>query len=324
MKYALVFPNHVGAFEGTKGPIAGSLVAFAKARNIDMLFLTNCKNWDDYDALIYFHNRKPNIPATRAKVGWWLCDLRPPDQVVGTNGPGKLDYVFLCNRLFLDDFEDYYGAEAHHFPQCGNDMPMDRGRTLTGDAVFIGSVSNSSEPITVYLDSEGKIAGLTKQQVRDKECGNFAPRAATSSRRQSDRGYHCNRLPFLSLLQEHISVDIIKAEGTTVDSKWIYQRAPISLALSPPALGYTSNRLYNILSAKGFCLTMWFPEIEKIFENHKHLVWFRTPEEAVELAKFYLARPEARMKIQEAGYQEYLENHTVAHRIDGMLKIMSQ
>ncbi len=319
MKYALVFPDHTGT---PKGPITRSLLALAETRGIDKLFLTNGKDWDDYDALIYFHNKKPNIPATRVKVGWWLCDLRAPEQVVGTNGPGKLDYVFLCNRLFLDDYADYYGAEAHHFPQCGNDLPVDEGRILTGDAVFIGAVSKSIEPIKDYLDSGGKIAGLTKQQVRDKECGNFGPRPPRTSKRQSDRGYHSNRLPFLTLLQEHISVDIVKREGTTVDSKWLYQRAPISLALSPPVLGYTSNRLYNILSSKGFCLTMWFPGIEEMFENHKHLVWFRTPEEAVELATFYLARPEDRMKIQEAGYQEYLEKHTAAHRIDNMLKIM--
>ena len=114
MKYALVFPDHTGT---PSGPITKSLFALAETRGIDKLFLTNSKNWDDYDALIYLHNKKPGIPATRAKVGWWLCDLRAPEQVVGTNGPGKLDYVFLCNRLFLDDYADYYEAEAHHSPQ---------------------------------------------------------------------------------------------------------------------------------------------------------------------------------------------------------------
>jgi hypothetical protein len=326
MKYALVFPDHRGT---PKGPIPRSLFALTEKLGIDRLFLTNGANWDEYDALLYFHNRKPNIKAKSAKVGWWLCDLRVPEQVASLSlkdtvlteedTEGKLDHIFLCNRLLTEEYAEFYGAEAHYLPQCGNDLPVVTGRQLTGNTVFIGAVPGIPRehraegawktlppaPLHRFLDAAGNFRPFSREEVRRKE-------------------YHGNRLPLLLQLQQCLDIDLIAKEGTTLDTKWLYQNAPISLAISPPATGYTSNRLYNILSSKGFCLTMWFPGIEEIFENHKHLVWFRTPEEAVDLAKFYLARPEDRMQIQEAGYQEYTEKHTAAHRIDSMLKIMSQ
>ena len=108
-----------------------------------------------------------------------------------------------------------------------------------------------------------------------------------------------------------------------MDSKWLYQNTPINLAVSLPALGYTSNRVYNILASEGFCLTSWFPGIEDLFENRKHLVWFKSYGEAFQLAKYYLSHPDERDQIRKAGHQEYLAHHTVASRIDTMLEAMS-
>ena len=81
--------------------------------------------------------------------------------------------------------------------------------------------------------------------------------------------------------------------------------------------------MYNILASKGFCLVMWFPGLEDLFENHKHLVWFTSYGEALSLAKRYLANPDEREKIRKSGHAEYLANHTAAHRVDTMLEAMS-
>jgi spore maturation protein CgeB len=94
------------------------------------------------------------------------------------------------------------------------------------------------------------------------------------------------------------------------------------LAISPQYIGYTSNRLYNILASGGFCLTLWFPGIEDLFENKKHLVWFKTPEEAVKLARYYMEHPLEREKIAKQGHKEYLSKHTAQKRLDYMFDIL--
>jgi hypothetical protein len=135
--------------------------------------------------------------------------------------------------------------------------------------------------------------------------------------------FHQNREPIIQALKKHIRVKIVSNEGYSKDGQHLYNTTPISLAISPQVVGYTSNRLYNILSAGGFCLTLYYPGIEDQFENHKHLVWFETPEEAVRLAKYYLKHPKERKKIAKAGKRHYNKHHTGKKRLETMKKHLS-
>jgi len=131
--------------------------------------------------------------------------------------------------------------------------------------------------------------------------------------------YHNNRKDIIVKLQKEFNVKIVSGGDYSTENKYLYRDTPISLAISPQVAGYTSNRLYNILASGGFCLTLYYPEIEKEFENKKHLVWFKTPSEAVELAKYYLEHQEERNKIAKQGHKLYLEKHTGKHRVNFML-----
>lgn len=132
--------------------------------------------------------------------------------------------------------------------------------------------------------------------------------------RTSHNEHYTNRTPIIYYLKKFFDVELIDYERYTIPTPYIYRNTPISLAISPQYRAYTSNRLYNILSCKGFCLTLWFPEIENLFTNHKHLVWFKTKEEAAELARYYIDNPDKRDKIAEEGYKEYMRHHTPQHR----------
>ena len=134
--------------------------------------------------------------------------------------------------------------------------------------------------------------------------------------------YHANRWTIIEHIKKEFDVDVIFGERNTSDQDHIYKNTPISLAISPQAYGYTSNRLYNILASGGFCLTLYFPGIEDLFENKKHLVWFKTKEEALELAKYYINNPKEIDKIAKQGHQEYLKKHTAKHRLDYMFNIL--
>lgn len=121
-----------------------------------------------------------------------------------------------------------------------------------------------------------------------------------------------------------LKLKIIIGDFYTRNQKYLYKNTPINLAISPQAKGYTSNRLFNILSSGGFCLTLWYPEIEKQFVNKKHLVWFKTKEEAVELINYYLAHPEEREKIAKQGNELYLKKHTAKKRLDEMFALLDK
>jgi hypothetical protein len=288
MKYAISVRNGGGT-------IQSSLNMCAEARGVDLLHLNEEHDYDAYDALIWYHNRPPTM-ETSAKIFWWMMDCRPPRKTTTT-----ASCIGLCNTYFLKEYEDFFGVPTIYLPQCGNDTPVQEGRELDCDVVFLG---HTGEPAPY----EGLVQTpeLTRQQIGRRE-------------------YGWNRMPIINALKDAgLSVATLSGERVTPDGKWLYQNTPISLSISLPVAGYTSNRMYNILSSRGFCLVAWFPGLEDLFENHKHLVWFRTLDEAAELAKHYLGRPQERDRIREAGYVEYLANHTASSRVDTMLEVINE
>ena len=134
--------------------------------------------------------------------------------------------------------------------------------------------------------------------------------------------YHHDRSAILEALSAKYRVHLISGEKNTNDQVWIYNQTPFSLSVSLPVAGYTSNRLYNILSSGGFALVRYFPEIEQMFENHKHLVWFHEPLEAAELIDFYSKNEKEYGNIRENGRKLYFKKHSSRERILNMFDII--
>jgi hypothetical protein len=135
--------------------------------------------------------------------------------------------------------------------------------------------------------------------------------------------YHTNRMDYLMQLQK-LGVSHIHEGKTSYDMSSIYRRVPISLSISLPFEGYTSNRLYNILAGEGFALVLYYPGIENQFENGKHLVWFKDEKEAEDLARYYLKNKKERVEIARQGNLLYRAKHKAEHRINNMLDIMQE
>ena len=76
---------------------------------------------------------------------------------------------------------------------------------------------------------------------------------------------------------------------------------------------YFSNRTWFTLGCGGFLLSNYVPGLEQIFENHRELVWYRSAQECFELIEHYLARPEERRRIAEAGRAFALAHRTYDH-----------
>ncbi len=83
-------------------------------------------------------------------------------------------------------------------------------------------------------------------------------------------------------------------------------------------------RVFETLSTGSFLLTNWIPTLGELFEDGKHLVTYKTPDEMVEKAHYYLEHEEEREKIAQAGYEEFISKHTYKHRVEQILSIVAE
>jgi hypothetical protein len=79
-------------------------------------------------------------------------------------------------------------------------------------------------------------------------------------------------------------------------------------------------RCFETMATGSFLLTNWVPSIDELFEDGKHLVLYRSLDEMVDKAKYYLKHDDEREKIAQAGYEEVLAKHKIQDRIDVILK----
>jgi hypothetical protein len=78
-------------------------------------------------------------------------------------------------------------------------------------------------------------------------------------------------------------------------------------------------RTFEIMGSGNFLLTEWIPTIEELFQDGVHCAMFKTFDEAVDKAKYYLAHDDERERIAKAGYEECMRKHTIDHRVDRIL-----
>lgn len=79
------------------------------------------------------------------------------------------------------------------------------------------------------------------------------------------------------------------------------------------------RRTLNSMAAGAFHLTHYVPGMEQVFTNKKHLAWFKTIPEALQLIKYYLTNEASRQRIALAGSREVLVRHTWDQRITDLL-----
>lgn len=85
---------------------------------------------------------------------------------------------------------------------------------------------------------------------------------------------------------------------------------------------YFSNRTFLTLASGGFHLTHYVPALETMFENHRHLVWFQSDDECLELTAFYLKRPTARRRIAEEGRRYVRRRYGMHRQFTTMLRLV--
>lgn len=255
------------------GPIMNAI----QKTGIDILDFNDIELIKTYDYLIIFHNHLPPYIETKAKLGWWMNDLRAPYKL--EKHKTKFDYVFLCNEEYQQLYKEEFNVPVIYMPQCGLDSDNASCRPIEWEILFIGNTS-----------------------VKKK--------------------YHENRKEILDKIGNLFFLKIINGERTTEDQNLLYKNTKFNLSISTPLKTTTSNRLYNILASGGFALVSWFPGIEKLFKNHQHLVWFKTPEEAIKWINYYNNHPKRYERVKKLGNLLYLEKHKASCRIKNIFRIL--
>ncbi len=87
---------------------------------------------------------------------------------------------------------------------------------------------------------------------------------------------------------------------------------------------YFSNRTFLTLAAGGFHLTAYVPELETMFRNHEHLVWYDSLEDCLEKLDYYLARPELRHRIARQGQLWTRRRYSMKRQVGRMLAIVGE
>lgn len=83
--------------------------------------------------------------------------------------------------------------------------------------------------------------------------------------------------------------------------------------------GYCSDRMWRIMATGCFCLTKYFPGLEKIFKKEEHLDWWEDFDELKALLDYYLSHDEERKSIAAAGCAKVRAEHRWQDRIARML-----
>ena len=110
----------------------------------------------------------------------------------------------------------------------------------------------------------------------------------------------------------------LKSKQVVVDKEYgkVLRSAKITL-------GYNNNhaisnyydwRLFQCMAVGRLHLTRYVKDMERDFENRKHLVWFHTHKEALDLVRYYLNHESEREKIGMEGRKLIVGKHTWEHR----------
>lgn len=98
----------------------------------------------------------------------------------------------------------------------------------------------------------------------------------------------------------------------------IYRKSRI--VFNTAAVDDINMRCFEATATGSFLLTEYVDTLFECFADGKHLVTYKTMDEAVEKARYYLDHEYERNEIAKAGMEHTLSHHTYEHRIKTMFK----
>ena len=86
--------------------------------------------------------------------------------------------------------------------------------------------------------------------------------------------------------------------------------------------GAVNQRVFDVPASGAFLLTDYRRQIEELFEPEKEVVCYHDPEQATDLAAFYLKNDTARQAVVTAALQRVRARHQYEHRLEYICRTM--
>ena len=247
------------------------------------------------------------------RVALWhvdCCSPQPPPALVAQLP--HLDHLFTTARGMLERYRSFTsarlewlveGAHLPHFRAISSDRYA--ARVYASQVAFVGNL--------MYDDHQGRprydrieLLDQIRQRYSLKVWGPQGHRLAHATWGQ--------RAPLLEWPAYH--QELVK----------ICQSAEVVLGINrtQEVEGYFSNRTYLTLASGGFHLTAYVAGLEELVDNHRHLVWFHSPQECLELLAHYLERPEQRQRIAAQGRQRVRSRFSLRRQVLRLARVLTQ
>ena len=81
-------------------------------------------------------------------------------------------------------------------------------------------------------------------------------------------------------------------------------------------------RVFDVMGMGGFMLSNWQEEIPDLFDEGEEIVTYKSPEELIDKADYYLKHEDERAKIAVNGYRKVKAQHTYEHRLEKIISIL--
>jgi hypothetical protein len=101
----------------------------------------------------------------------------------------------------------------------------------------------------------------------------------------------------------------------------IYRKSRI--IFNTAAVDDINMRCFEATATGSFLLTEYVPTLSECFEDGVHLATYKTMDEAIEKARYYLKHEDEREKVARAGMEHTLNNHTYKHRAEKILEAIN-
>lgn len=147
---------------------------------------------------------------------------------------------------------------------------------------------------------------------------------------------HVERTLLIELLSERYDIHLYTRDTEQVpegvrkfpaimveESQKVFYSSKINLNITLRSIASgVPLRIFDVMSVGGFMLSNWQEEIPELFVEDREIVTFKTPEELVDKADYYLKHENERVRIGVNGYLKIKEQHTFEQRLCKIISII--
>jgi spore maturation protein CgeB len=230
-------------------------------------------------------------------VTWWVDS--PWVYPASVKQFGLFDRVFLFDRSYMQELAAA-GVPHTSFLPCACDETIYHPQQLTPSVV--ATLKSDVAFVASYYPERAALVRALAADMTVGVWGNSWSALAADG-----------RLP-AGVLRGGLVTDRTAAQ--------IYAATSIGLNVHHPQtrLGGLNTRTFELLATGTLALVDRVPGIEELLEPGREVVCYRTPEEAVDLAREYLADTVARRAVVERGRARVLEQHTYVARMRALCR----